>query len=441
MDGRERRGAWRALVVVAGAIAAWAAWPLPAGASPVVVPVPPPRVLGETAPAAAARLPCSSDAGFSAFLQEANAPRYSFGAQPPNNQPGPPSYVAPFDGVVTGWTGQTTDTGSEGRVQLLILRGNSSTRDVVAASTTVDVGAIPGAQAVFDAVRIPVTAGDHIAIAGAGEHAACTFATDTISDTTREGAAPQADPFTSGQALSFAAPIASRRANVSVTIEHDGDRDGWGDSSQDSCPSNFAIHTGGCPVPPADPLDHGVWIMATRSNLELGEEMTFLVSALRAKGSYAPWLPSPQVNVTISLPPGLTRVAADHRCSGIQTLTCPVGATYYVTTRALTTGRHTTVAEIIGNDPDPSNNRAAFDVSVPDAAPAPVAPARCRVPRLRGLTLPTAKTALKRARCGLGRVTRPRKARGRLVVIAQTPGAGAGRAAGARVAIRLARRR
>jgi hypothetical protein len=76
----------------------------------------------------------------------------------------------------------------------------------------------------------------------------------------------------------------------------------------------------------------------------------------------------------------------------------------------------------------------------PPPAPLPTAQARCVVPRLRGKTLATARVALARAHCRLGKVTRaysPAVRRGR--VIRQAPRAGARSLGGARVSVVLSR--
>jgi hypothetical protein len=76
----------------------------------------------------------------------------------------------------------------------------------------------------------------------------------------------------------------------------------------------------------------------------------------------------------------------------------------------------------------------------PPPAPLPAAQARCVVPRLRGKTLTSARTALARAHCRLGAVRRAYSStvrRGR--VIRQAPRAGARSLQGARVAVVLSR--
>jgi hypothetical protein len=74
-------------------------------------------------------------------------------------------------------------------------------------------------------------------------------------------------------------------------------------------------------------------------------------------------------------------------------------------------------------------------------ASAPAAVVKCRVPKLKGKTLRTAKRSLRNAHCRLGKLTRNANQRmrpGR--VISSKPGAGRVRSAGARIAVTLAKR-
>ena len=86
---------------------------------------------------------------------------------------------------------------------------------------------------------------------------------------------------------------------------------------------------------------------------------------------------------------------------------------------------------IVGGAPVQSGDAAPAGGTAPaavtQAAPSPPAvqvARRCRVPRLRGASLPTARKRLKRAGCRLGRVRRPRGAARRLVVKRQSRRAG-----------------
>jgi virginiamycin B lyase len=65
-------------------------------------------------------------------------------------------------------------------------------------------------------------------------------------------------------------------------------------------------------------------------------------------------------------------------------------------------------------------------------------PPACAVPKLKGMTLGNARTALAKAHCTLGKVTKPRHRHGKLVVSSTKPGAGSKLANGAKVAVKLA---
>ena len=79
--------------------------------------------------------------------------------------------------------------------------------------------------------------------------------------------------------------------------------------------------------------------------------------------------------------------------------------------------------------------------ATPPGPPPPPSGAKdvCVVPRLRGRTLTKARTALARAHCSLGKVTRVRSRARRGVVVAQRPRAGVRKARGAKVALRVSR--
>jgi hypothetical protein len=75
----------------------------------------------------------------------------------------------------------------------------------------------------------------------------------------------------------------------------------------------------------------------------------------------------------------------------------------------------------------------------PPSSPAPTPPAqvKCVVPKLAKKTLGQAKSALKAAHCALGKVSKPKKAKGALVVKSSKPAAGTSLAAGAKVGLKL----
>jgi len=97
-------------------------------------------------------------------------------------------------------------------------------------------------------------------------------------------------------------------------------------------------------------------------------------------------------------------------------------------TVTLTAGIYTFVC-----DPHASLMRGTFGV---DRAPAKVV---CKVPRVVGKKLVTARRMIARARCRVGRVRRARSARARGRVLSQSPRAGVRRARGARVKLLVSR--
>ena len=78
-------------------------------------------------------------------------------------------------------------------------------------------------------------------------------------------------------------------------------------------------------------------------------------------------------------------------------------------------------------------------VSDPSPATATWTVLQCKVPKLKGKSLRRSRRALRAAHCRLGAVRRPRHVRGRLVVRSSKPRAGAERADGAEVAVKLGR--
>ncbi|NLT07875.1 MAG: S8 family serine peptidase, partial [Solirubrobacterales bacterium] len=88
--------------------------------------------------------------------------------------------------------------------------------------------------------------------------------------------------------------------------------------------------------------------------------------------------------------------------------------------------------------PPPSPGPAAGPPPPPPPPPPPARKVICKVPNLAGKPLRKAKRLLKRADCRVGKVVKqPRRAKGRLVVKATRPKAGARRREGARVRIVL----
>ncbi len=108
-----------------------------------------------------------------------------------------------------------------------------------------------------------------------------------------------------------------------------------------------------------------------------------------------------------------------------------------VTHKYARSGRFTVT--LTATDAAANSASTTFTVTVASAPPPP--PPKCVVPKLTGKTLSQARTALSRAHCKLGKVHQPKKPKHRklrkLIVKSSSPGRGAVRANGTKVAVTL----
>ena len=140
---------------------------------------------------------------------------------------GRPSYVAPFDGILTSWT--TRAGGSASGARLQVWRPVDTRYGLVVTTPT---HAIPAGQPSTFPTRLAIKAGDRIGLYVAATGFPCTFATDDAADTTASRSFT--DPPLGG-ILVFGAPQSSRALNVAATLEPDTDGDAFGDETQDRC--------------------------------------------------------------------------------------------------------------------------------------------------------------------------------------------------------------
>ena len=151
-------------------------------------------------------------------------------------------YRVPSDGVITGWQFGTPAAGAPTTVGFRLARADGAAYSVVGASA--DVAVTSGVK-VDRAVRIPARAGDVLGlyVAGSAESSHCTHYTGSESDTF----VYVAGNLTSGPATA-PEPQSEFQIAVAATLEPDADRDGYGDVSQDRCPTE-ATTRAACPAP------------------------------------------------------------------------------------------------------------------------------------------------------------------------------------------------
>jgi uncharacterized repeat protein (TIGR01451 family) len=165
--------------------------------------------------------------------------------------------------------------------------------------------------------------------------------------------------------------LTSARLGVSAVVEPDADGDLYGDETQDSCPTDPAVHTGGCPV------DLSI-VKSASPNPRVGDD---LVYGLSVKNN-STINPAAGVTVIDTLPAGVTFVSAvtsQGSCSGTTNVICALGTVapsgapgIAITVKPTAAGPLNNTASVTttDNDTDTTNNSSSVLVNV--APPAPV---------------------------------------------------------------------
>jgi Domain of unknown function DUF11 len=215
---------------------------------------------------------------------------------------GAPVAVAPFDGVIVRWRVKAGATASGVALRTIRSAGTGSYTGVAAS----DPQPVPPGTSTFD-TRIPVKSGDIIG-ADAGANA-MLFATSTTTDV----------QIFSPQLNTFAHPP-SRQPNrellVNADIEHDADGDGYGDETQDLCPTDPSRHT-------ACLSNLSVDVHPDPAPLTVGRTLTYTIKVANAGPSTAQ-----DVGLVVNLPFSATPMQARTgrgSCSGAFTFTCQLG--------------------------------------------------------------------------------------------------------------------
>jgi len=210
------RGSYRGLALAA-ALACFALVPATASAA---------TSLGQTSP------PSSCDGGTFEGVQIATG--------------NPPSYAVPAGGgVITSWSQLASPALTQSaKLKLWRPTGAALTFRVVGAS---DLRALSPSVLNTFPTRIPVQSGDLVGLGWTApvgpSQVGCQFSTSSPGD--QFGGHPGDTP--TGGETSFGSG-SNFRINVSATLEPDADNDGFGDETQDGCPTDNTAQ-GACPVP------------------------------------------------------------------------------------------------------------------------------------------------------------------------------------------------
>lgn len=332
-----------------------------------------------------------------------------------------PSYTIPARGVVTRWRTINSATSTSGL--LLVTRVAGDMRAMIVGTTPVTLTPTPSHITTVSGVHIRARAGDRLG----------TGLTATTANWPCARGAPGDDEvvtrdptpgFAAGTTFSTATPLPMALLNVEATVEPDADDDGFGDSSQDSCPAISEIHTGPCKI------DLAIKTVALDKTVAIGDLAVFTLRVHDVSTG-----PSPGATLSDRLPAGLKPLLAGSSsgsCKVGPKVTCdlgPVGPGKDVTVTIVAAARKAgvwrnsaTVEGTAAPDPHEANNTSSASVTV----------GACRVPDVVGETVSGARKALRKAGCKLGRKLGQGKH-----VVKQRPRAGTHQRFGAQVSVTL----
>ena len=215
---------------------------------------------------------------------------------------GAPVAAAPFDGVIVRWRVRSASPAAT--LTLRTLRPVSGTTSYAPVSAG-DPQSVPAGTSTFP-VRLPVSAGDIVGVDASG--AAKLFV-----------------PSTTFASQIFNPPListrpASTRADdellLNADIEHDADGDGYGDETQDLCPTDATRHT-------ACLSNLTVSIRPEPAPLTVGRPLTLTIKVNNDGPS-----PAQDVGLVVNLPGSATPLqarAGRGYCDGAYTFTCHLG--------------------------------------------------------------------------------------------------------------------
>jgi hypothetical protein len=167
-------------------------------------------------------------------------------SQTQENVQGLPSYTATSDGVITSWSSYVgaVDANTVAELKVLdpathVVRAQSPVETELTANSVNTFTASPG---------IPIHAGDTVAVGVPTGHTVfCQFNSPLGNDAVETRVSAGGDP-QPGDSTSTGGGGGGLRVNVQAYVEPDADHDGYGDLTQDGCPTDATTH-GACPTP------------------------------------------------------------------------------------------------------------------------------------------------------------------------------------------------
>jgi uncharacterized repeat protein (TIGR01451 family) len=262
--------------------------------------------------------------------------------------PGVPSYAVPAGGgVITSWSTEAdSNTGQTAKFKVLRPTGAPNQYTVVAATATEAL--TPSTVNTFPA-RIPVQQGDRIGLFGGNDCLAPSTGSDVQFDNSDD-----APGTTNTYPMAYAGVM-----DLSAKLEPDADGDGFGDETQDQCPTDPTTQA-------ACQADLSITNTASPLHPVLGDTVTY---SLEVKNSSA-YNAAKAVSLTDKLPSNLAVVSATAStgsCSGATMVTCSLGdlakgrsavGTIVARTTKIGLGASDAFVSSATQDPNTANNSA-----------------------------------------------------------------------------------
>src|SRR3954454_1473948 len=290
---------------------------------------------------------------------------------------GAPSYASSIRGVVVSWSYLAGNQTPAVRLRVYhetadptvwLTRSESALKPAGSGTGEVQTNHL---NTFAESPGIPIFAGDVLGLTTSGASNMGCISTTSNNDVIRTKNPPDPPAGQNSPANSFVGQLPQLRLDVSAVVEPDADHDDFGDETQDSCPTDPAVHSGGCPV--------DLSIVKTASpNPKVGDNLTYGLSVKNNSTIN----PAAGVTVIDTLPSGVTFVsttASQGTCSGTTTVVCGLGtftpgqtAGIAIVVKPTSAGalNNTAGTTTTANDTDTTNNSSSVLVNV--AAPVPV---------------------------------------------------------------------
>jgi uncharacterized repeat protein (TIGR01451 family) len=262
-----------------------------------------------------------------------------------------PQYVVPGTiprGVIVSWSFKASS--GNNAIEVLRPQGGGAYLDVGHSET---VAAAGGNVVVTSPTRLAVQAGDAIGLYN--DSNALVMSTSLInlhaSDVVRAF-----DPALGATAAAPSAAAMFSQLELQATVEPDADADGFGDETQDQCPSDPTLQT-------ACSADLQVSATATPPGLKAGQIASYTFTVHNAGSS-----PAVNAAVALTVPAGLSSLSLASSIGGCGGTTCSLGTlasgataqiTFSFATQSAGTIAVSAAASSATADPNPANNSAS----------------------------------------------------------------------------------